>query len=170
MQTTEELSTTTYPDTTDPLRKKTPDPRFDFYGTAFRNGVTAGALMGLYLIVIHLIPGEDGAGLKFIRYVFLAWIIATMLSRAKAFFPPVSFFKSGISLGLLTSIIAGLTLFAIHFVAFLSGSDLRPDRFTMEANSMGHFLILGVTMIFEVLVYGMVITFVSLQYLKYRRR
>lgn len=150
------------------LREPPREPRFKFWETATRRGLQAGLLMGLYLVLIHFLPIIDGKTLRFLKYLFLAGILAVTLSRAKTFFPRVTFFKKGILLGIVTTFFSAVTLLFVNFGSYALIPGFSLEKFQMTADDLGSFFIINGTLFFEVLVFGVILTFICLQYLKYR--
>lgn len=150
------------------LQEPPNEPRFNFWETAARRGLQAGLLMGLYLILIHFLPIEDGKTLRFLKYLLLAGILAVTLSRAKTFFPRVTFFKKGILLGIVTTFFSAITLIFVNFGSYALIPDFSLEKFQLTADDLASFFVINGTLFFEVLVFGMILTFICLQYLKYR--
>jgi hypothetical protein len=142
--------------------------RFRFWETATRRGFQAGLLMGFYLILVQLLPVEDGKTLRFLKYLFLAGILAVTLSRAKSFFPPVTFFKKGILLGIVTTFFSAVTLLFVNFGSYALIPDFSLEKFQLIADDLASFFVINSALFFEVLVFGLILTFICLQYLKYR--
>ena len=71
-------------------------------------------------------------------------------------------------LGAQITLFAGATLIAINLITFLFGSELTFSRYGTEAGIFSDFLLLGGAIFLEVLVAGLVFTFIALQYYKSR--
>ncbi len=144
------------------------DDNFQYWSKILKNGLWAGLTMMAYLVLLELSNSDHTIWLKFVKYIFLAMILGILLKNAKNYYPPVAFFKQGIKLGAGTSIIAGLVLMGFNFLLFLVMPDLSLNKFSLEASNIGQLIILDVVILFEIFVYGMIITFICLQFLKYQ--
>jgi hypothetical protein len=131
-------------------------------------GLIAGALMGLYLFIMELSLTDPSSMVKFGKYLFLAAVLGYFLTKARRRNKDRYFFKRGALLGITISFISALTIILINGMAFFSGSEATFDKFTMHASSFGQFLLIDGVILFEIVVYGMILTFIWLQYLKGR--
>lgn len=139
---------------------------FNFYGKGTMWGVQAGALMGLFIIGLQLFGGENIIALKFFKYAFLIIFLGIGLNTYKSYLHKDTIFKNGALLGGYITFISGIVLIIVNTIAFTSGSSITFEKFGVEANNFGQFLTISGTMFFEVIVFGMIITFIILQYLK----
>ena len=139
---------------------------FNFYGKGTAWGVQAGAAMGLFLIMIQLLGGADNIFLKYLTYAILIGFIGIALNTYKNYVSDNEIFQKGLLLGGYVTIVSGLTYIVISAIAFVTNSSLAFEKFGIEANSTGEFLLVSGVTFFEILVFGMIITFIYLQYLK----
>jgi hypothetical protein len=132
------------------------------------NGLLAGFLMSAYLTFLQVNSYDQSLVLKFGKYILLAIVLFLVLNQAKKILPPISFFKRGIKIGagvtLLSAIIIALTNIALFFI----NNTWAFNKFNMEPKGLQELLILDGVMLFEIFVYGMIITFIILQFLKYQ--
>lgn len=141
--------------------------KFNLIFQIFKNGIIAGGMMVVFLTLIQLSQNDNSISLKFLKYIFLAVVLAFTLKQAKDYFPPLTFFKRGIQIGAGISLISGLMIMLSNFILFLTDTSLTFSKFGLEANSFGRLLVLDITLLFEIFAIGMIITFACLQRLKY---
>lgn len=132
------------------------------------NGLLAGFLMSIYLIFLQVNGYDQSLFLKFGKYLLLAIILFLVLNQAKKILPPISFFKRGIKIGAGVTLLAGIIIALTNFALFFINNAWAFNKFNMQPKGLPELLILDVTMLFEVFVYGMIITFIILQFLKYQ--
>jgi hypothetical protein len=140
--------------------------RFYYYGNLL--GLISGLLMGVFLVLLEVLGAGSNEGLKMVKYVFMGGLLFYGLSSYKKSLPDGKIFKNGILLGLYTSFIAAISLllFSVIITGF-SGGEIAFSKFTMDASSgFSQMITLEIVLLFEVIVFGMILTFISLQYLK----
>ncbi len=142
--------------------------QFSYLPVIIRNGLIAGALMGTYLTLLQFANIENSIWLKFVKYLFLMMVLGIVLKNAKNYYPPVSYFRQGLKIGAGISVIAASVLMVLNIILFSFDADLSFNKFSLEAQNIGQLMILDVTILFEVFVYGMILTFICLQFLKYQ--
>lgn len=145
-----------------------PPVNFQFHGAALGWGLTAGLLMGVYLLFLQLAGAGDAVALKFLKYLILAGCLGWGLWRYRSVDRSGKFFSRGIVLGALTTFYAAVSLIAVGFLAGAVAPELAFEKFSLRVNSPGDLLVTNIAIFFEVLVFGLVITFIGLQYLKNR--
>ena len=69
-------------------------------------------------------------------------------------------------MGAYTTLVSALTVVILNFVISIIAPDLGFTKFNLEINSPGDFLATSGAIFFEILVFGMIGTFIFLQYLK----
>jgi hypothetical protein len=142
--------------------------RFNFYNLSIRNGILAGMLMSAYLVMLQLTNIDHTIWLKFVKYLFLGIVLAASLKKAKTYLPPLTFFKRGLQLGAVISTVSALIIMVSNLLLFTIDPNLSFNKFNLEADSLGQLSILNITLLFEVFVYGMILTFIFLQFFKYQ--
>ncbi len=125
--------------------------------------------MGLYLVALQLFGFESTIVLKFLKYLLLIGVLGWGLTRFRKMIPDKTFFQNGILLGVLTTFISALTLIAINIVVSLLNPEWAFNKFNLAIDSPASFLVTSGAIFFEVLVFGLVSTFIWLQYLKGRQ-
>ncbi|MBK8966996.1 MAG: hypothetical protein R3D58_05135 [Saprospiraceae bacterium] len=144
--------------------------RNSIYPMATLGGLSAGFFMGVYLVALQVFGFDGTIVLKFFKYLILVGILGWGLVRFRQMIPGKTFFQNGILLGVLTTFISGLTLIAINIVVSLLNPEWAFNKFNLAIESPGTFLVTSGAIFFEVLVFGLVGTFIWLQYLKGKRR
>lgn len=152
------------------LKKQEPIPkqlkRFPYYRKGIGGGLIAGAGMGLYLFIIEALFGEPSMAVKFSKYFILAAVLGYFLVQTRKQTRDRLFFKRGALLGLLISVVSAITLIAINSFAVLVGSEIAFDKFNVDSSTIGNSLLVDGVLFFEIIVYGMILSFIWLQYLK----
>jgi hypothetical protein len=140
---------------------------FPFYQKGINYGLTAGAIMGAISLLINSLIGANDIGWDFAKYLVLGIVLGRLLNKYKEFLPAGKVFKDGMVLGLFTSFVAAVTLAVINLGVGLLGLESgMVQKFGLEAETFISSLMMNGLMIFECLVFGMILTFVWLQLLK----
>lgn len=133
-------------------------------------GVISGLLMALFILSLHFLGTEKSIGLKMVKYLILLGFTGYALNELKKQSEPITFFKKGIFLGAQISVAAGLTFTALNFLLFFVNKDYAFGRFFEEPDSLLNLAVISGSTLLEILVFGMVATFISLQALKFKRK
>ncbi len=150
-----------------PSLKKAKKRGFRPFNMMVRRGVEAGALMALLLILIEAFSTEDMAnGLRFIQYLILGGMLYFALKRTRDYYPPNGYFQEGLKIGLGISVVSAITVILINFLSFILGGTLTMEKYTQGNESLGQFLMVNGILLFEIFVFGMIMTFIWLQLLK----
>ncbi len=143
---------------------------FNFYGSGAKWGIICGIAMAMYLFALNYYGIDELIGMKFLKYLILVSILAYGLTTYKNYLAEAFKFKKGILLGLYTTFVSAFSLILMNMVAYLFSDSLAFDKFQVESNSFGDFAVITGALFFEVIVYGMIITFIILQFLKTQKR
>ncbi|MEL6393117.1 MAG: DUF4199 domain-containing protein [Bacteroidota bacterium] len=146
---------------------KTPVPkRFDRKEQGVKFGIIAGLCATLFLVFLNANYDGVNAGLRFAKYLFIIPPISYALSRYKRHVPKGRFFKSGFILGMICSISAAGFLAITNIVLAFINPEWAFDQFMHGTSSIGNAISNSVFLAFEVFVFGMIISFANLQFLK----
>ena len=161
------ISKTTNPDTPEMKKVKNIENRqFKIWPNALVWGMQAGFWMGAYLILLQVLGGAEIVALKFLKYIILLGVLGWALSKYRKINRTASFFQNGIYLGACTTLITAVTLVLVDFVVTIILPEYSFSKFNLEVNSPMDFFATSGAIFFEILVFGMIITFIFLQYLK----
>lgn len=146
---------------------KSEDYGFPFY----RNGLVYGIVSGLLMSAISLLAagftGEGVTALDFLKYIVLGLALGVLLNRYKEYLPSGKIFKDGLQLGLFTSVVAALTLSLINLLGSTLGMESAFfNKFGLEVDSFANALVVNGLLVMEGIVFGGILTFVWLQFLK----
>lgn len=155
-------------DTTNP-DKATSNNSFKFYRDGTRWGILAGVGMAAFLVLIQLGSMGDSIGLKFFNYLALALVLAFGLSIQRNYLQEEYNFKNGIMLGAYMTFVSAISLALMNILIFFTTDNLAFDKFSMEGNTFGNVMLVNGVLFFEVLVFGMIATFICLQFIKPKR-
>ena len=140
--------------------------RDNFWQFAATYGVIAGVLMGLFLGLLQGINYDKSIAMKFVKYIFLIVLIGLGIKRYMKYLTPTTVFQNGIKMGAAITLIAAIVLSLANIAIYSIFGPGSVDKFTYSANTMGDALVLEGVTFFEVLVFGMIITFCWVQGLK----
>jgi hypothetical protein len=141
---------------------------FSFFRTGNRLGLISGILMSIFLFALDFLELGSSSGMKMLKYVILGGILLYGLQMYKRTLPKGQIFKKGILFGLYTTFISAITLIAAILVAYSLIPGFSLIKFSLEAVSLKDILLLEGVVFFEILIFGMILTFIWLQYLKDR--
>lgn len=146
--------------------KNMPNKEYKIWPNAMGLGTVAGILMAAYLLILQIAGAESSIGLKFFKYLFLLLVLGLGISAYRRHNPTSTFFKNGIVVGAYTTLISALTVVIINFLISIIAPEFSFNKFNLEINTPGDFLATSGAIFFEILVFGMIGTFIFLQYLK----
>ena len=141
---------------------------FRFNASALSWGLMAGLFMGVYLLFLQMSMADGSVGWTFAKHLFLAGFLGWGLWKYHEIDDSTKFFQRGILLGAMTTFYAALTLVAVAFAVAGIAPDLAFDKFGQAIDSPSDLIVTNTALFLEVLVFGMVLTFIWLQYLKNR--
>lgn len=139
---------------------------FPFFRYGSRKGMVAGLLMGAYLLILQVGVAEPSSLLRFLKYLILAAVLGFSIYQYREHLPKGKVFRNGILLGLYITFVSALTLVAFNGLVYAVNADWAIDKFSLEPGSLGEFLVIDGVLFFEILVYGLILTFIWLQYFK----
>ncbi len=128
-------------------------------------GIYAGLGMALVLFVFQLSGHDYQPLLKYSNYLMLALMIIIALniynknSRG-------DIFVKGLKVGFKTSFVAAITLVVINLIIYLVDPAFTFSKFSIEPSNMLQTATVSGALFFETLVFGSLIAFATLQYLK----
>ena len=136
------------------------------YPIATSTGLAAGMLMGVYLLALQMIGLDHSIVLKFLKYLFLAGMLGWALYRYRKQNTDRSYLQSAILLGLVATVISALTLIVTGLAVSFVQPEWAFNRFSLPVDTTGNLLVTSGAIFFEVLVFGLLSTFIWLQYFK----
>lgn len=142
---------------------------FEFYRDGVKWGIIGGLVMAVFLVLTQLMSSEGSIALKFFKYIALGAVLLFGLSTQRSYMQENYRFKDGMMLGAFMTLISSITLVLSNIVLYATTDNLAFDKFSKTADSFGNVMLLNGVIFFEVLVFGMIITFVCLQSLKPER-
>ncbi len=143
------------------------EPRFPFYTKGLTGGVIAGFGMGVVLLLINGTVDGVHTGWSFAKYLVLGLVLATLIGQYKASSAKGKTFKDGIVLGGFTTFCSAVALVLFNTLINAVGIEaIQTTRYNVAADSLSNILMLNGVLFFECLVFGMVFTFIGLQFFK----
>ncbi|MFT4536390.1 MAG: hypothetical protein ACI9P5_003766 [Saprospiraceae bacterium] len=128
-------------------------------------GLIAGGLMAVALFLFQVTGNDFSPFLKLSKYILLALSIVIALNIYKDKIKGNIFFN-GLAVGTKLSFIAGLLLVVINFLLFFTFPSVAFSKYGIEPSSLKQVTMISGVLFFESLVFGSLITFAVLQYLK----
>ena len=144
------------------------NPKFRLMRQSLIWGIQAGLWMGIFILVVNVLGGRDNIALKFVKYLFLVGILGWVLYRYRKANRTMTFFQKGIVLGAMTTFFSALTFLLVDLIVSVANPNLSFSRFGYEIDSTLDFLVVNGSLMLEILIFGMIGTFIWLQLLKYR--
>ena len=128
-------------------------------------GLLAGAMMAVLLFIFQITGNDFSPFVKLSKYILLGLTIVVALNIYKNNIKGDIFIK-GIGLGTKLSLIAGLLLVIINFGIYFLFPTLAFSKYSIEPSSLREVTMISGVLFFETLVFGSLITFMAVQYLK----
>lgn len=160
-----ESSTTIYANEVNTMTKED----YPFFISSMKYGIIAGGVIALFFFLLQSMGMEDAIGLKYAGYGILGIILAIGLTDYDRFLSTGTTFRNGMTYAAQIALFTGLTMIAINVITFLSGSGLVFSKYGVEATSFPKLLMISGALFLEIMVAGLIFTFIVLQYLKSRR-
>lgn len=149
------------------MAPKKPELKQIFQSISLFYGIAAGVLMGFYLLFINSQVNGIHTEWSFSKYLILGGMLGFALSKFKQKLPNGEIFKKGISLGFYISLYAAIALVSINTIINLIGQNIfSTERYNLNADNIFHIGIIDGVLFFECFVFGMVLNFIWLQFLK----
>jgi len=142
---------------------------FSFFVNAAKYGVIAGGLIALFFFALQASGMENAIGLKYLGYGILGIMLAIALGDYERYLKTGTTFKNGMTYAAQITLIAGVTMVAINTITFFLGTDLGFSKYGIESNTFPELLMLSGAIFLEIMVAGLIFTFITLQYLKSRK-
>lgn len=141
---------------------------FRFSASAFSWGLAAGLGMAAYLLLLHVSIADDSIFLKFVKHLILIGVLGWGLWKYRMVDRGKYFFRRAMLLGASMTFYAALTLALVSLIIGIAAPDFGFDKFNMPLDSSKDVIVTTGALFIEVLVFGLMGTFIWLQYLKSR--
>lgn len=128
-------------------------------------GLVAGLLMASFLFFMQITGNDYSPFIKLSKYFLLAIPLVIALNVYKEHIDG-DIFINGISLAAKLSFMAGITLVLINVGLYLVSPELAFSKYSLEPSSITQMVAISAIIFFETFVFGNLIAFISLQYLK----
>ena len=132
---------------------------------SFKYGTMAGLAMAAFLFMFQINGADYSPFLKWFKYLLPGLTLVIALGHFKRKHEDRIFVK-GIGMGTKLSLIAGLVLILIKMLLYLTLPELAFSKYNLEPHNFLQYLSISMILFFETLVFGSIITFTILQYLK----
>lgn len=131
-------------------------------------GLIAGVLMSLYLLALNLMTNSDFGFSKYFQYLILAGFLYMALAKNEKAKAEGGVFQNGLRVGALVSIFSSLALVLTDLLFSFISPELAFRQFNSEVVGITQHLASSFGLALEVFVFGMIITFIFLQFQKNR--
>jgi len=132
---------------------------------SFKYGLLSGGVMAIILMLFQVTGNDYSPFYKLSKYLVLILAIVVALNIYKNRLTGIPFGKA-IGLGTKLSMIAGLILVGTNTLLFFVVPEIAFSKYGLEPSTIGQSLTISGILFFETLVFGSLITFATLQYLK----
>jgi hypothetical protein len=139
---------------------------FNFYGNGLRLGLLAGIAMSIYLLAINALGFNESIGVKYLKYFILLGTLIYGLNKQKDTLGSAYTFRSGMGFGLFISIVSAAVLLVASLLSYGLTDSLAFQKFNINGGKFGYTAVVGALIFIETFVYGMIMTFINLQFLK----
>jgi len=139
---------------------------FNFYWRGAVWGVLAGSLMALFLTFLQVVSSENVMTAGFLKHIILAVILGFALNNYKKYLFKDTIFKNGILYGGYITLLSAVVITLVNMATFYYVDQFSVEKFGVKAEDTADFFSVSGAVFFEVFVFGMIITFIILQYLK----
>lgn len=128
-------------------------------------GLLGGGIMVIVLMLFQVSGNDFSPFLKLSKYIALAVVIAWALNVYKSK-TSGDIFITGISVGMKISLIAGVVLVLMNVGLYLLFPAYAFSKYNIEPSTLQQMALVCAVLLFETIVFGGIITFAILQYLK----
>jgi len=137
----------------------------DLRNVSTQYGLLAGLVMAVLLIAFQLSGQDYSPFLKLSKYGILAVsiVVALNIYRSES---SKDIFIEGIQLGTKLSAIAAAALVLVNVLLYSFAPEYAFSKYNMEPTSMLQAAIVSGVLFFETIVFGSIITFAAVQFLK----
>ncbi|MEM7574236.1 MAG: hypothetical protein AAF433_15125 [Bacteroidota bacterium] len=149
-----------------PPQLEVDDRSFGFYRQALSYGLLGGSLLAMFLLIVNISQEGLHTGLHFAKYIVLIIPIYWAIRTYHEYLPSGKTFIDGFKLGASVAAIAAISVAVINLIIASLAPDFAFQQFyNANADAISTFAN-SVFLAFEIFVFGMIITFASLQLLK----
>jgi len=135
------------------------------HNISFKYGLASGIVMSAILILFQLAGNDYSPFLKLSKYLVLAVAIVGALTLLKEN-SNRGIFINGIGVGTKLSLIAAISIVLINTIIFFISPELAFSKYSLEPTSIDQSGLISGILFFETFVFGSLISFITLQYLK----
>jgi len=128
-------------------------------------GIAAGIMMSALLLAFQISGSDFSPFMKLSKYIILALLLTVALKVYKNKISGDIFIK-GISFGAKLSFVAGLVLVITNFVLYFINPAIAFSKYGLEPSAVSGVAVISAILFFETFVFGNIISFSVLQYLK----
>ena len=136
------------------------------HNISFKYGLASGIVMSAILILFQLAGNDYSPFLKLSKYLVLAVAIVGALTLLKEN-SNRGIFINGIGVGTKLSLIAAISIVLINTIIFFISPELAFSKYSLEPTSIDQSGLISGILFFETFVFGSLISFITLQYLKF---
>ena len=133
-----------------------------------RYGLIAGISMSAILLLFQLFTGDLNPYLKLIKYLPLFICLGLALVEIKHIIPGEKIFIKGMAHGFKLSAYAGIIVAIVSLLIAFFKPDLRFSIFGVQSKTIAQDVIISAMLAAETFVFGSIISFIILQFLKER--
>lgn len=140
--------------------------KYKFYERGIRYGLFSGLMISMYLLILRAFNQGGNMPLKFLAFLILGITIATEIKRRKEKVKEGTLFKKGILTGVFISFVTASTILLFESAVFLLDYEWLVPMFKNEITGVVEFAAFSSMMFLETILFGLILTFIILQYYK----
>lgn len=140
--------------------------KYKFYERGVRYGLFSGLMISLYLLILRAVGQGGNMPLKFLAFLILGATIATEIKRRKDKVKAGNLFKKGILTGVFISFVTASTILLFESAVFVLDYEWLVPMFKNEITGIVEFAAFSSMMFLETILFGLILTFIILQYHK----
>lgn len=135
------------------------------HNLSFKYGIFGGIAIATILFLFQL-NGDNFAPLLKLSGLLIFGAVLVYLLFKHSQITKGEVFVSGLALGVKTSLIAAITVIIVNLLLFLINKDVAFSKYSVNPDVFPNFLFISGILLFEIFVFGSLISFITLQYLK----
>jgi hypothetical protein len=134
---------------------------------SIHQGVIAGVLMALFLCFLSISGNYGSSGLKFFKYLALMAVLSHAFVKVKdKVTGDMSFFKATIKKGFVISLISGFIVTVVNSILFLVKPAYSITKYNLSPKTVAELHLVNAALMVEIVVVGMIASFILFQGLK----
>lgn len=141
-------------------------PTYKFYEKGIGYGLISGLLMSLYLLLLRGVGEGGNMPLKFLTFLILGGVITYAINERRGQNKKGELFRKGILTGVFISFVAASTILLFETAVYLLNYEWLVPMFKNKITGVIEFAAFSSIMFLQTMLFGLILTFIALQYYK----